>query len=119
MKKMKLKYDDKSPNIKGSIARMIVNRKCEITKVINKRAEKSHQKTIISKRNKSQIKDQRNQRRSKCTFSVSGNNTWYMRDGSVCDGSKATLPPKFNSQFYLERIKELEEKLVKKEKVIY
>ena len=49
MKKMKLKYDDKTPNIKGSIARMIVNRKCEITKVINKRAEKSHQKKLYPK----------------------------------------------------------------------
>ena len=40
MKKYKLKY--KNDQTKGSIARMIVLRKCELAKVINKRAKNTH-----------------------------------------------------------------------------
>ena len=46
MKKFKLQYIEDTC-IKGSIARMIVTRKCELAKVINKRAERAHQKKIL------------------------------------------------------------------------
>ena len=50
MKKIKIKYEDlTTSSIKGCIARMIVNRKCVLTKLINKRAEKSHQKQLSQK----------------------------------------------------------------------
>jgi len=42
MKRLKLKYENNIiSNIKWCIARMIVNRKCVLTKMINKRAENS------------------------------------------------------------------------------
>ena len=45
MKKLMIKYEDLvTSSIKGCVARMIVNWKCVLTKLINKRAEKSHQK---------------------------------------------------------------------------
>ena len=49
MKKFKLKFIEDS-HCKGSIARMIVTRKCELSKVINKRAERTHQKKILKVR---------------------------------------------------------------------
>ena len=51
MKKFKLKYTD-DVSIKGLIARMIVMRKYELGKVINKRAERMHQKKILKTRSK-------------------------------------------------------------------
>ena len=51
MKEYKLKYGD-DLDIKGSIARMIVLRKCELAKAINKRAEKTHQQKIVKIRMK-------------------------------------------------------------------
>jgi len=45
MKRLMLKYENNiTSNIKGCIARMIVNRICTLTKLINKRAEKLHKK---------------------------------------------------------------------------
>ena len=45
MKKLMIKYEDLvTILIKGCVARMIVNRKCVLTKLINKRAENLHQK---------------------------------------------------------------------------
>ena len=45
MKNLNIKYLDQEENSdKGSIVRMIVNRKCNIAKVVNKRVETSHQK---------------------------------------------------------------------------
>jgi len=49
MKKLRLKYENNiTSNIKGCIARMIVNRKCVPTKMVNKRAENFH-KTITKR----------------------------------------------------------------------
>ena len=41
-----IQYSD-DLDIKGSITRMIVMRKCELGKAINKRSEKTHQKKIV------------------------------------------------------------------------
>ena len=49
MKKFKLKYTD-DVSIKGLIARMIVTRKYELEKVINKRVERTHQNEILKTR---------------------------------------------------------------------
>ena len=46
-------------------------------------------------------------------------NTWCIRDGNLCDGSKSSEPVKFNNQFYIEQIKQLEEKILEKDKVIF
>ena len=52
-------------------------------------------------------------RKRKSTFHVSSNenddsdNVWYMRDGSVCDGSKSVVSD-CNTFFCMENIKSLE-----------
>jgi len=43
MKKLRLKYENNiTSNIEGCIPKMIVDRKCVLTKMVNKRAERSH-----------------------------------------------------------------------------
>ena len=50
MNKLKLKYKDEEYKKKGCIARMIITRKSELNKLINKRSETTHQKKISRKR---------------------------------------------------------------------
>ena len=54
MQKLRLKYIETENNDKdmGSIARMVVKRKCDLAKVINKRAQNTHQQKVLIKRNK-------------------------------------------------------------------
>ena len=57
MNKLNIKYSDQDENSeKGSIARMIVNRKCNIAKVVNKRVKSTHQNSIIRKRTPTEVK---------------------------------------------------------------
>ena len=119
MKELKIKYEDSiTTATKGCIARMIVNRKCVLTKLINKRSEISHQRKIITKRT---VALPEGTKKVKSTFHVSSNgkgeNVWFMRDGSVCDGSTIVVPNEVNTQFYLDRIKGLEDQLATKMKV--
>ena len=85
---------------------MIVNKKYVFTKLINKRAEKSYQKKIITKRTSAQD----GKRKTKSTFHVSLNenddadDVWYMRDGNICDGMKSVASD-CNSFFYMEKKK--------------
>ena len=50
MDRLELKYTDESLRNKGCIARMIMTKKSELNKLINKRTECTHQKKISSKR---------------------------------------------------------------------
>ena len=106
MKKLKLKYKDEKYKKKGCIARMIITRKSELNKLINKRSDSTHQKKISSKR--VEINGDRN---SKGTFTVKGPNKMtecYKRDGSICDSQKNVKIQEFDSLFYMEKIRKLE-----------
>ena len=107
MEQLQLKYkeDDKYEK-KGCIARMITTRKSELNKLINKRSESTHQKKISSKRTESKKGD----RYSKGTFTIKEPNSTtncYNRDGSLC-GSERNEVAQFNSHFYMEKIRQLE-----------
>ena len=106
MKKLKLKYKDEEYKKKGCIARMIITRKSELNKLINKRSDSTHQKKISSKR-----VDLLGDRNSKGTFTVKGPNNvpeCYKRDGSICDGQKSVKIQEFDSLFYMKKIRKLE-----------
>ena len=105
MKKFKLNYNN--GDTKGYIDQMVVLRKCELAKVINKCAENTHQKQIpkiryLNGSMKEKIKMKLN------SFRI--NNEWYNNDGSVYDKSKATLKLD-DGIFSAEKVKELEQKL--------
>jgi len=68
MNRLELKYNDDSLRNKGCIARMVMTRKSELNKLINKRTECTHQKKISSKR-LGKIDGNRN---SKGTFMIKG-----------------------------------------------
>jgi len=124
MKKSRLKYENNiTSNVKGCIARMIVYRKCVLTKIIKKRAENSHQIIII----KIMTFAQDEKMKAKATFHVSSNetndsdNVWFMRDGIICDGSNSlaskSVSSECNAFFYMEKNKRHEEELASKTKV--
>ena len=106
MKKLKLKYNDEEYKKKGCIARMIITRKSELNKLINKRSDSTHQKKILSKR---VIKN--GDRNSKGTFTVKApdkSTECYNRDGSFCVSEKSVEIAQFDSLFYMEKIRNLE-----------
>ena len=85
------------------------------TKLVNKRAEKSHQKKITKR-----TTAQNGFKKTKSSFHISSNdsteNIWYLRDGSICDGSRS-VSSGYKSFFFMERIKRLEEQLATKNEV--
>ena len=103
MKKFKLKYAEDS-HVKGSIARMIVTRKCELSKVINKRVEQTRQKIILKVRYN---KEKENAKKigAKKVNSFQINDSWYNADGSVYDANKDSFDEKELDNFYVEKIK--------------
>lgn len=75
MKILRFNHEDNiTSNIKGCIAGMIVNRKCVLTKLINKRAEKSHQKKIITKRTYAQDGTRKNKSKFYMSLNESADN---------------------------------------------
>ena len=107
MNKLKIKYKDDEYKKKGCIARMIITRKSELNKLINKRSDATHQKKISSKRVKNN-----GDRKSKGTFTVIApdkSTECYKRDGSTCDSEKSVEITQFNSLFYMEKIRKLEQ----------
>ena len=110
MKKFKLKYTQEDNISKGSIARMIVLRKCELAKVINKRAEKTHQKKISKTRyNKEDSAEKRNPKKKMNSFCI--DDKWYNNDGSIYDKNSKPKSKCDETMYYVEKIKELEEEL--------
>ena len=116
MEQLELKYsEDDKYDKKGCIARMITTRKSELNKLINKRAETTHQKKISSKRTHSE----KGNRNSKGTFTIKEPNSkanCYNRDGSLCGSEKKVESVRFNSHFYMQKIRNLENE---KKKVFY
>lgn len=117
MKDFKLKYAG-DLDIKGSIARMIVMRKCELAKVINKRAEKTHQNRILKVEKKHDANEEKVNVEKKKANSFRIDSAWFNDDGSqytkTGEMSKKTEP---DTLFYMERIKELQEELKRTKEV--
>ena len=101
MNKLKLKYKDEEYKTKGCIARMIITKKSELNKLINKRSDSTHQKNISSKR-----VTNNGCQNSKGTFTViaPGNSTeCYKRGESICNGEKSVEIAQFDSLFYMKK----------------
>ena len=114
MKNFNLKYDDDATT-KGSIARMIVLRKCELAKVVNKRSENTHQKKILKTRSSEATKNQSRRKMNQNCFRI--NQNWYNNDGSAYDKNKPRVPKNDNTIFYVEKIRKLENELKMAKKV--
>ena len=87
MNKLKSKYRDEEYKKKGCIARMIITRKSELNKLINKISDSTHQKNISSKR-----VTNNGDRKSKGTFTVIAPDKsmeFYKSDGSICDSERS------------------------------
>ena len=107
MDRLELRYNDASPRNKGCIARMVMTRKSELNKLINKRTESTHQKKISSKR----IDKRNGRRQSKGTFTIKGpnNSETYNRDGSLCGTTGSGEINRFDSHYYMEKIRKLQQ----------
>ena len=112
MNRLNIQYTDPDTTAKGSIARMVVKRKCNIAKVINKRC--THQRKILIKRTKEEVqalpvKD------AEQAFSV-GNNGWFTNEGKKYEPT-GTIKSK-RTNFYINRIARLESELKHKNDII-
>ena len=106
MKRLQLKYDINDYMKKGCIARMIITRKSELNKLINKRTKSTHQKKISSKRTGGRTTS----RKGKVVFTINDPNyiDCYNRGGLVFSSNLTTYILPFDSHFYLENIRSLE-----------
>ena len=111
---MNIQYTDQDNTARGSVARMVVKRKCNITKVINKRCNSSHQGKVSIKRSKEEVaalpvrdKEQ--------AFTVA-NSGWFTSDGKQYEPTGQIESKRSN--IYLNKIKRLEAELKKKQHII-
>ena len=97
MKQYKLKYGN-DLDIKGSIARMIVLRKCELGKAINKRAQKTHQQKIVKIRMKNEDQQVKKIKKKKVnSFRI--DNAWFNDDGSQYTQSESAVVKKMMTHY--------------------
>ena len=107
MEQFKIKYVE-DQDMKGSVARMVVIRKCELAKSINKRGITNHQKRILKTR--SIIKDPDEiQQKNKNAFRISStsNSDWFNEDGSHHDENNSGR----KQSFYISTIERMEQKI--------
>ena len=100
---------------------MIVIRQCELGKVINKRVEKTRQKKNLKTRYKHEDGESKNlAAKNPCSFRIE--KEWYNDDESVYDANKTAaitiLPNELNTNYYMGKIKELQEELKMAKKVL-
>ena len=114
MKTLNIIYTDQESTAKGCVARMVVKRKCNIAKVINKRVDRTHQGKVHIKRTQDEVaalplKD------SEQAFAV-GTSGWFTSDGKQ-HAPTGKIKSK-RSHFYMNKIAKLESELKKKEDII-
>ena len=110
MKEFMIKYSD-DLEIKGSVARMIVMRKCELGKAINNRSERNHQKKIVKVRMKHEDLEVKKFEKIKVnSFRI--DNNWFNDDGSEYTGKdRGASITTDGTLFFIERIRKLEEEI--------
>ena len=91
MKKLKLKYIETENNDKnvGSIARIVVKRKCDLAKVINKRVESTHQQKVIIKRSSDEVKQ--NLVKDPNQAFLFGNRGWLTKEGCELSANEKSV----------------------------
>ena len=90
---------------------MIVLRKCELAKAINKRAKKTHQQKIVKIRMKNEDTQVKKSEKKKVNaFQI--DNAWFNDDGSeYTESGSAAIEKVNNMMLYMEKIKQLQEEL--------
>ena len=111
MKKLKLKYIETENNDKdmGSIARMVVKRKCDLAKVINKRVESTHQQRVIIRRSSDEVKQ--NPVKDPNQAFLFGDRGWLTKDGCELSTMEKSV------DYYKMKLEQLQKKYDDKEKV--
>ena len=98
MQKLRLKYIETENNDKdmGSIARMVVKRKCDLAKVINKRAQNTHKQKVLIKRTPDEVKW--NPIKGTKKAFVFGKHGWFTKDG--CGVSENSSNEERSADYY-------------------
>ena len=98
-----MKYSDERSKTKGCIAHMVVKRKCNFAKVINRRCATTYQGKVLIKRNSTQVKKTLGYDTNQA-FMI-GNNNWYTTSGDnhTPSGKKA----EYGNQYYIDIIADL------------
>ena len=82
MDQFKLKYCSNDDTTKGSIARMVVKKRVNLSKAINRRSETTHSQTIVKKRSVKETKIY-GKRRRKILKGFKTGDRWYDGAGSI------------------------------------
>ena len=93
---------------------MVVKRKCNIPKSLNKQTQKTHQGKMRIKRNKEEV-SVLPLRDAEQAFSV-GKNKWFRMGGKEYEATGSTKTKRNN--YNLKRIQKLEEEIKEKEQLI-
>lgn len=105
MKKFRLKYTQDN-TVKGSIAIIIIICECEIAKVMNKWAEKTHHNNISKTRcNKEEREKKCQLKKKKKKNSDRINNEWHNNDGSVYNEMTRRTSKSDDAIFYVKKLK--------------
>ena len=82
MNQFNLKYCSNDDMTKGSIARMVVKKRVNLSKAVNRRSETTHKQTIVKKRSVKETENHGKRRRKICNGFKTGDR-WYDGAGSI------------------------------------
>ena len=112
MSKLNLKYSDDEKPGKGCVARIIIKRRCNISKLINKRCERTHMRKITKKRNSDEVKENGDKDESQ---SFKFGSQWYTTNGEEYKPSGKIVA--YKKSYYLDIITDLKSQLDRKDDV--
>ena len=115
MNNLKLKYIEEANNDKdvSCIARMIVKRKKDLSKVINKRTGNTHAKKVLVKRTLDEVKQ--NPIKDRKQAFVFGKKRWFTKEGFEVNHNGEIEDQSLN--YYKEKYEQLQKKFDDREKV--
>lgn len=105
MDQFNLKYCANDDTTKGSIARMVVKKRVNLSKAINRRSETTHGQTIVKKRSVKETKIH-GKRRTKIVKGFKTGDRWYDGTGSVATNVKGNTTAD-QLEFYKLKMEEI------------
>ena len=117
MNQFNLKYCSNDDTTKGSIARMVVKKRVNLSKAINRRSETTHGQTIVKKRSVKET-EIHGKRRKKIVKGFKTGDRWYDGAGSIATNVKGNTTAD-QLEFYKLKMQEIKLQYDKeKEKVL-
>ena len=115
MNNLKLKYieEENSDKDVGCIARMVVKRKCDISKVFNKRAGNTHAKKVLVKRTPDEVKE--NPIKDRKQAFVFSKKRWFTKESFEVNHNGEIEDESLN--YYKQKYEQLQKKFDDREKV--